>query len=295
VTVSSLVLSDPARGITSQLVPRQGVAFQGLSAAGTVRAVVESRQGGHGTRDSTRSFDDAAVSLQLRFYSGTRALLDEVGSFLHPAARFFMVVSDTEWPAGPRQLYLRYDSGNSPIELGKGLVRDVQYSWRGPHGVWEAAVPVSTALPAIIEDDNGGLTVTTSGLTTTNVGLTVAAGSSPSSSLVQSAGNVEADWQAILYGPATGPKLGNDTAGRTLEFTDNLVLSATDFVLLDSASQSALLNGDPGGSVLGLLNFPTSDWWLMQPGLNQVRYYPTVAGSSSTQAQLTFSPAWACA
>jgi len=293
VTVSSIVLSDPDRGITSQLLPRAGVAFQGLSAAASVRAVSESRQGRHGTRDTTRSFDDAAVSLTLRFFAATRALLDEVGAFCHPAARFYLIIGDTEWDQ-PRQFYLRYDSGNSPIELNKGLNRDVQYQWRGPHGVWEAATPVTAAVPAIVEDDNGGLTWTNTGLIWTNQGLIWSAGSSPSASLIQSEGNVEADWTAQLFGPCTGPKFANDTTGLTLEFDDDLVLNPGDYVLLDSSDSSALLNGDPSQSVLGNLQFATSDWWLMQPGQNQVRFYPTSASSSSAQAQITFSPAWAC-
>jgi len=297
-TVSSITLTDADRGLSSLVKPRPGVAFQGLATAATVRAVTESRQQRHGMKDTTSSFDDAAVSLNLQLYPdpaspGTRALLDEFGAFLHPRARPLLVVTDTEWDEA-RQLMLRFDAGNSPIALGEGLTRTIQYQWRAPNGIWEAATPVSVALPAIIEGDTAGLIWTSSGLVWTNTGAVWTAGSSPSASLVASEGNVEADWQAQMFGPAVGPKLGNDTAGLTLEFTDDLVLSATDYVLLDSASQSAVLNGAGGSSVLGNLNFPTSEWWLMQPGLNQVRYYPTAGGSSSTQAQITFRPAWAC-
>jgi hypothetical protein len=292
-TISSLVLSDPDRGITSQVMPRPGVAFQGLSAAGTVRAVTESRQGGHGTRDTTASFDDAAVTLTLRLWQNTRALLDEFAAFLHPAARPVLVVTDTEW-AQPRQLQLRFDSGNSPVELGVGQTRNVQYAWRAPAGVWEAAAQVSVNAPAIIEGDTGGLLWTTTGISWTTAGVLWVPGSAASPPQVISPGNVESEWQAILYGPATAPALANDVTGLTLQFTEDTTLAATDFILLDSATRSALLNGNPGSPVVGQIDFTApSDWWRIQPGVNIIRYYPD-SGSASTQAQVTFRPAWAC-
>ena len=77
----------------------------------------------------------------------------------------------------------------------------------------------------------------------------------------------------------------------TLEFTTDLVLNLGDYVLLDSATQSAYLNSDPHSSVLQYLNFSNSDWWLIQPGLNTLRYYPSDADAGAV-AQLSFRPAW---
>jgi hypothetical protein len=115
--------------------------------------------------------------------------------------------------------------------------------------------------------------------------------SAPAPSQVVSEGNAPSQWTAFLYGPAAGPKWANDSAGLTLEFTPDLVLGPGDYVALDSAKQTAYLNSDPHAPVLGFLNFATSNWWLLQPGLNTLRYYPSTA-SPGAQAALSFRPSW---
>jgi hypothetical protein len=138
----------------------------------------------------------------------------------------------------------------------------------------------------------GSGTVTqATGLTVPVGGLVVPATSAPSPSQVTSGGNAASQWQALLYGPCTGPKLASDTTGLALEFTDDLVLTGGQFVLLDSATRAAYLNNDPTQPVTSNLNFATSSWWLMQPGTNIIRYYPTGAGAGSI-AQISFRSAW---
>jgi hypothetical protein len=143
-----------------------------------------------------------------------------------------------------------------------------------------------------------GSTSTGNGTATAVTGISVPAGgvvipatSAPSPSQVTSGGNATSQWTARLYGPCTAPALANDTAGATLEFTDSLTLAPGAFVALDSAARTAYLNGDPSQSVLGFLSFATSDWWLIQPGANIIRFYPDAAGAGS-QAQLSFRSAW---
>lgn len=123
------------------------------------------------------------------------------------------------------------------------------------------------------------------------IGLDMPPTSAPGETQATSPGTVASQWQAFLYGPCTGPKLANDATGLTLEFTDDLSLNPGEYVFLDSASHSALLNSDPGSPVLANLNFGTSDWWLIQPGVNQLRYYPS-SGSAGAEAVITYRPAW---
>jgi hypothetical protein len=115
--------------------------------------------------------------------------------------------------------------------------------------------------------------------------------SAPSSSQGVSTGNAAAQWTAALYGPCAGPALANDTTGLTLEFTSGLVLAPGEFIQLDSATRTAVRNGDPSQPVTGNLSFDTSSWWLMQPGVNVIRYYPDSAGAGSV-AQLSFRNSW---
>ena len=122
-------------------------------------------------------------------------------------------------------------------------------------------------------------------------GVVMPASTAPSPSIVTSAGASPSQWTAALYGPCTGPKLANDTTGLTLEFTDDLVLAPGEFAQLDSATRTVTRNNDPGQVITGNLNFRTSDWWLVQPGTNLLRYYPSSAGAGSV-ALVSFRAAW---
>jgi len=76
-----------------------------------------------------------------------------------------------------------------------------------------------------------------------------------------------------------------------LEFSAALNLVAGEFVLLDSSTRTAYRNGDRAQPVLSSLNFSTSAWWQIQPGLNIIRYYPFSAGAGAL-AQISFRAAW---
>ena len=133
--------------------------------------------------------------------------------------------------------------------------------------------------------DRGGVHFTSAS------GLDMPATLAPAEFQVTNPGTVASQWTAFLYGPATGPKLANDATGLTLEFTDDVVLPAGSFVALDSRARTALLNNNANSSVLGSLNFGTSDWWTLQPGVNQLRYYPT-SGSAGAEAVVTYRAAF---
>lgn len=291
-TVTTITLTDPDQGISTVLKPRDGIAYQGMQVTGVPRAVTESRTGGDGMLDSTSALDDAAVTLSLSLYSTPGALMDEIGQYLHPSRRPLLIVGDTEW-AQDRQLMLRTDSPSTPRELGKGLRRDLAYSWRAPNGIWEQAgdlaqftVPVTLpATDGVHVDAAAGLHVATDGLhmkSTGSVGEYVA--DNPGTEPVQ--------WTGFLYGPASSLKLANDTAGYTLAFTEDVALGVGDYVQIDSTGQ-ALLNGDPSSSVLSNLDYSVDGfgWWLMQGGQNLLRYFPDNA-SAGAEAVIFCRPGW---
>jgi hypothetical protein len=290
VTVTSVTLHDPDTGLTSQVWPRLGVAYQGYTVQGTPRAVTESRTGADGTLDSSAALDDAAISLSLRLYATPNALLDEFGAFLHPAMRPVLIVTDTEWPQA-RQLVVRSDVNTTPRELSVGITRNVQYQWRGVNGIWEqAGDPVQFSVPLTIPATDGIHIDATAGLHVSSAGLDMHSTTDVGEVQFTNPGNVRVGWQAFLYGPATGPKLGNDTAGAVLAFGDDVTLQAGDYLWIDSGGQ-ALINSDPGGNVLTSIDWDVSSWWLLQPGVNQLRYYST-SGQGGAQAFGYCRPGW---
>lgn len=293
--VTAVTLTDPVSGYSVPIWPATGVSAQTLDVAAPARAVSEDRVGAHGSYDVTRYLSAAAVSLSMMLFpqgSQTPELfLDALGPLLNPALRPALIVTDDQW-ATSRQLTVRYDSQSKPLTTR--AFWPVQISWVAPAGVWESSVLTTAGIQSLIASTTG-FEFGSSGAVITSAGYVFPATSQPSPSQVTSAGNAASQWQALLYGPCVGPRLANDTTGQTLEFGTGLTLGLGDYVLLDSATQSAQLNSDPSpsASVLRYLNFSTSAWWLVQPGLNIVRYYPSSADAGA-QAQLSFRAAWYC-
>ena len=294
-TYTAITLQDPVSGLSVPILPADGVSAQILDVAAPARAVAEDRVGAHGSYDTTRYLSAAAVSLSLLLYPGVtqtpEKFWDALGPLLNPGLRPVLVVANDQWPQ-PRQLTVRYDSTAKPFSDVTNW--PVQISWVAPAGVWESSVLTTAGIQSLIASTTG-FEFGSSGAVITSAGYVFPATSQPSPSQVTSAGNAASQWQALLYGPCVGPRLANDTTGQTLEFGTGLTLGLGDYVLLDSATQSAQLNSDPSpsASVLKYLNFSTSAWWLVQPGLNIVRYYPSSADAGA-QAQLSFRAAWYC-
>jgi len=290
-TVQSIVLTDPVSGLSVAILPADGVAAQVLDVAAPARAVEEDRAGAHGSYDTTRYLPAAAVSLSMLLYPGVtqtpEKFLDALGPLLTPALRPYLIVANDQW-SQPRQLTVRFDSSAKPLSDPTNW--PVQVSWKAPAGVWEASSLVNAVIQAFIATSTG-FVFDVPGAVITSAGYVFPATSAPSPSQVASEGNAPSQWTAFLYGPAVGPKFANDTVGLTLEFMGDLTLGPGDYIALDSRAQTAYLNSDPGSSVLPFLNFSASSWWLIQPGLNVLRYYPSSA-SPGAQANLSFRPAW---
>jgi hypothetical protein len=288
--VTAITLTDPASGISVPIMPAVGVAAQILDVAAPARAVAVDRVGAHGSFDTTAFYGPAAVSLTMLLYPDggitPEAFLDQLGQLLNPALRPVLVVTNDAW-ALPRQITVRFDSVSVPVSDPTN--QPVQVTWTGPRSVWEDAVEVTATIGAFIASATGLTWDVTSGITWTSAGVSWPASTSPSPQLVTNTGTLACDWVGFLYGPATGPKIANDTAGGALEFDDSLILPPGEYVLLDSSTRTAYRNGDLTQPVTGNLTFPAV-WWLMQPGVNNVRYYPSAAGGGAA-AQLAFRPA----
>ena len=289
--VTAISLVDPVSGLSVVIMPADGVAAQVLDVSAPARAVEEDRAGAHGSYDTTRFLSAAAVSLSMLLFLGVtqtpEKFLDALGPLLTPALRPYLVVTNDQW-SQPRQLTVRFDSSAKP--LSDPTSWPVQVSWKAPNGVWEASNLLAAVVQAFIASSTG-FVFDVPGAVITSAGYVFPATSAPSPSTVTSEGNAPSQWTASLYGPCTAPAWANDTAGLTLEFTSGLTLNAGDYVALDSRAQTALLNSDPNSSVLQFLNFATSNWWLISPGLNTLRYYPASA-SPGAQANLSFRPSW---
>lgn len=280
-TFVSMTLTDPATGASSVLLPRDGLYVTSLDMQPSVRVVSEERTGGAGTYDTTSNLSEAAVTLSLQVVSGMlplEQLLDELGPLLDPSRRPALICANDQW-VSPRQLTVRFDSYTGPVD--NPVSTNVALSFKVPAGSWEDSAGSEYTISATITAGPGLIFTATTGTRFTAVtGQDFPATSQGSDSIVSN-GSMRAPWTARLYGPCTGPKLFNDTAGQVVAFTDDLVLAAGEYVEIDSAARTALALSDPSASRLGFLDFTASDWWLLGSGGNLIRYAPSVAGAGS--------------
>ena len=290
--VTSISLTDPVSGATSQIMPRAGVAFQGLEVQASPRVVSEDYADSDGAYDTTAYLTSAAVSLNLAFPGGDRDLLDEVAGFLLPSMRPYLVVSDDGWD-NPRQLSLRFDGHNHPITTGTGLNRAAQYQWKAPRGVWEDTMLAVSNVRADVSDSTG-IDMSSSGMDMKGTtGLDMAPTTGSGDALIAVPGNGTPRWVARLYGPATGPKLANDTTGQEFAFLDQLVLNPGDYVELDSQALTANLLSNADTSRLQMVDWLNTQWPVLAGGTTQrIRYHATSGTNASSIAVLTVYPVW---
>lgn len=291
--VTAVTLTDPVSGASSVIKPRAGIAFQGLEVQASPRVVSEDYADSDGAYDTTQYVTSAAVTLNLAYPDGDRGLMDEVASFCVPAMRPYLVVSDDGWLTD-RQLSLRFDQHTHPIAPGTGLSRVAQYQFKAPRGVWEDTMLTEVTVRADVTDSTGLRMVGSAGLDMSGAtGLDMGATTGSGDYLLAVPGNAAPRWVARLYGPATGPKLTNDSTGEEFAFLDQLTLGAGDYVELDSQALTAYLLSDPDSSRLQMVDWVNTQWPTLRGGQTaRIRYHATSGTGASTLAVLTVYPVW---
>lgn len=249
-----------------------------------VRAVTAGRTDTDGEDDQTALHGAAALSATVELRDHPAALVDQINAYLHPRRRPWLIVFDTEW-AGERKLRLRADQWSSPIDHKAHLQRAQQLQWRVPAGVWEAVEATSFTVTA----GAGELAGRSYPLRFPRLyPTTSAAGSFDHTNL----GGTWAHWRGRLYGPCRGPRLSEDISGQTIGFVEDLVIPAGEYVEIDTRDRSAYYMSDPSLTRLNLIDFETTSWWQMAPGLNRVRYHPIGGVEIGCAADIDYHPYW---
>lgn len=260
--VDNLVIDDWANGINcSQL----DIGWP------SVRAVSENRPGSDGTIDETKFMGARAVTVRLDVTAGEngstrRSNLDLISRFCHPGLRPRIVWVD---PTGgyERGIDLRADQGSAPFTSSQHST--IQVSWVAPAGVitsegWMAVdiypssdVPGRTyplTFPRVYPSSVGG------------------------PETVVNAGTISAEWTARIYGPVTGPVLENVSTGEWIGFP-GLTIASGDYLALNSANRTAVLNDVASASRYSYFDFAGSTWWRLAPGSSLVDFSASSAVS----------------
>lgn len=281
--VTAVTLVDGSE--TYALLPNDDITLNSLEKSfPEVRVVSEPIPGASGTYDATELYGPAAVSLEMELFNTPSELVRRISRFMLPRRRPYLVVTDSEW-ATTRRVLLRTDQHSAPVTGGADAIhREVQASWVVPSGVWE---------------DNDETTVTILADTGVNAGKAFPivfafawpAGSQAGSSSITSISSADVYPILRMYGPCTGPRATLESTGQTLSFNSSLTLGAGEYLEVDVAARTALLNGTV--SRLSNLDFSVSSWWALRASeTNSVRYHPASGVSAGCVLEVRYRNAW---
>jgi len=106
---------------------------------------------------------------------------------------------------------------------------------------------------------------------------------------VNNEGNIDTPPVLRIYGPLSNPYVRNVTSGANL-YLDNLTLVAGEYVDVNLIARTAVTSG--GTNVYGRIRFPESEWWLLEPGVNDLELRAATS-SSGSQLVVYWRDAWA--
>jgi phage-related protein len=109
-------------------------------------------------------------------------------------------------------------------------------------------------------------------------------GGSYGSIIATNLGSTEAPVTIRINGPVTNPTVRNVTTGESLGLT--VVLAAGEFMDLDTKNHTVLL----GGTANRYSTLTTPQWWGLQPGTNEIRYFADITSASTVT--VTYRSAW---
>ncbi len=227
------------------------------------RSVVDDRPGADGTFDDTTHFGARAVSVKLAVFAGTagtrRSLVDKVAAFCHPGLRPVMEWEDPTG-GGLRAITLRADQGSAPMT--NAAVTEMSVSWVAPAGVITSAV---TRAIEMLPDTAAAGRAYTKTFPMTYPAYTAGA------TMALNQGSSPTEWLAAIYGPCTGPRIDNLSAGSAISFP-GLTIVGGDYLEVDSAARTVRLNGEPSASRYSFLDFTGSSWWQLGVGASIVEF-----------------------
>jgi hypothetical protein len=254
-----------------------------------VRVVSVARTDTDGEDDTTEFIGGSAITMTLALWADTRAIIQELGAYCTPDQRPYLHVQDDEWTE-ERRILLRADKLSRPVSRARGSLREVQLSWSAPEGLWESAEEISQLISATILSTAGLATPVVGGTGNTYAAI-FANSNSAGAVAVNNLGNIRSGFQVNLYGPCTAPALYNDTTGQALVFKSGMVLGAGEYLDIDPVAKTIYLNSDVNASRLSELDYTQTNWWILQRGINYIRYQPTIATAGSA-ALLTTRTRW---
>ena len=232
-----------------------------------VRSVMDSRPNSDGMDDRTQFFGARVVSLDVDLVGNKFDLIDQLGPYLNPSNRPFLIFNDA---AQPRRVRLRASEETAVITAPTNI-QTVLLQWMAPDGVAETLAQSTQIVPASVPAAPGF----TFDLT---FDLLIPPASPSGRTNVFTVGNARCYPVMQLWGPCTNPAIDNlqdlDESGVPRQLKFDISLSAGQYLEVDTRERTVLLNGNINQPRYNTLDFTVSSWWTLATGNNFVKYFP---------------------
>lgn len=252
-----------------------GILFRGENVASPTPRVVQYTRAGRSGVDDFTEFHDAAqwtCQLELIDYNGTTRwqLRDQLAALLRADRRPWLYILRDGWLT-ERRARIRGTIATpvdslSTVRLECAVQADI------PAGYLEDPTE-TTGIPARPGVLLGGRVYPKL------YGWQYSAGGSGSTIFLTNSGTEPTPLLLRLYGGCTDPVITNVTTGEQVEF-DGLTILRGSYLEIDMDAHTAMMDGDPALSYYEKVNFQTSTWWRLVPGVNQLRVGANVADAT---------------
>jgi hypothetical protein len=233
-----------------------------------VREQVTNRTWADGTVDRSAWVGARGITVEATAVGGQPAV-EALRAWCHPARRPWLHIDLPTWPA-PRRIQVRGVAITGDLTA---VQPDVQAQWKAPAGLMEdisdRVVQVWPAVgtePGMREQLSFPFQFPPGGLA--GAAELVVEGTAPA-------------WPVIdVYGPMVAPVLHHLGTDALMSFP-LLTIAAGDFLRIDMGARTITSLGDPGASRYSALDFSTSSWWSLSPGVERVSLTCATAGAGS--------------
>jgi hypothetical protein len=252
------------------------------------RTVTQPRSGRDGIDDLTTFHDDATFKAALLIQDDTvnsltrHQVADNLRAICAPAKRPYLYIQRDGW-LSERRCQLRAEPHSYVVDSNavQRLLVSLQFSV--PDGVLEDVNQSSVVIRPVLA---------TIGRTYTKAyPWSYVSGSGGINALVTSAGSVSTPPLIRIYGACTDPTIRNLTTEQELSLSGITLLDGQ-YLEIDVKNRNVYLNGDPSLSYYNTLDFTTSSWWELQPGINAISA-STTSQDASCELDLFWMDRWA--
>lgn len=276
-----------ADGLTSLVLdPYAGFAIQALDLGDAVtRDVASNAPDADGTDDVTAYIGARTVIMSIALspklsHSTRDTLRNRLRAFTHPRLRPKLYMSIDG--AAERVVTLRRGTW-SDVMQSAGAAR-VTVQWVAPYGIIESGTLHQETANASTSGAEGGRAYDLI------YDRAYAGGATIGQTAVINVGTADAYPILRVYGLCTNPVITNVTQGKSLAFT-GLTINAGEFLEINTRARTVYYLGNSADSRYDKMNFASSAWWTLSPGINLINFTPATF-STPSQTIIEYRDAW---